>query len=55
MKTNSSDDLKKLESKRFDGSFLEVLETGCCLEFERQQNLGSAYTMSRVVRETVCG
>ena len=24
-------------------------ETGCCLNFERQQNLGSAYTMSRVV------
>ena len=48
MKTNSSD-VKKLDRKDLMGVFWRSWRQDAVWNFERQQNLGSAYTMSRVV------
>ena len=48
MKTNSSD-VKKLDRKDLMGVFWRSWRQDAVWNFERQQNLGSAYTMSIVV------
>ena len=48
METNSSD-VKKLDRKDLMGVFWRSWRQDAVWNFERQQNLGSAYTMSRVV------